>query len=489
MNKKLISDIHRNNQTALIGHTIEAIIIVIFYIFRFVKGERSLAYALVISVLALLPVVMGHFFFWRNRETSMIKHTVGIGFAITYSAMVLTTQQANIYVLVIPMILLVTVFDDVKFSIEINAGTVILSLIMTIGGAVTGKFGYQGMDGAVVQVTAMILVAVYSVYAATTSSANSQRKLESVKEAQTRTEALLENISSMSQQMQDGMENIYKKIDGLNTSSRLTKEAMAEVSGGTAESANAVQKQMLQTGEIQIKVEAVSAAATVISQNMEETLEVLKHANKEVDVLVEQVEHSVKEGTEVTAKLETLDQYVEDMHSIVELINGITSQTSILALNASIEAQRAGTAGRGFAVVAEQITEMASRTKQATIQIEELIRNISGAITVVVEDVREIIAAINKEKQSTENTAENFSHIQTNTLEIKKNIAQLNCNIEELRGANEQIVDSIETISAITEEVSAHANETMQAQEENADVLSQITGRMQQLITITTQKA
>lgn len=489
MNRKQISDTQRNNRTALVGHTIEALIIVIFYMMRFLKGERTLSYTVLIIALALLPVLLGQYFFWRDKETSMIKHTVGIGFAITYSAMVLTTQEANIYVLVIPMILLVTVFNDVKFSIQINIGTVILSLIMTIGGAMTGKFGYQGADGAIVQVTAMVLVAVYSVYAAMTSDANNRQKLDNIKDAQNETEALLTNISSMSQQMQDGIEAIYAKVEDLNNSSKLTKEAMTEVRGGTSQTAEAVQNQISQTGEIGYKVEAVSAAAEEIGRSMEQTLSVLEHANKEVDALVDQVENSVKEGADVAGKLETLDQYIDEMHSIVELISGITSQTSLLALNASIEAERAGAAGRGFAVVATEITGMAKQTKEATVHIRDLIGNISKAITDVVTDVRGMITAINEEKQSTESTAENFSRIQSNTLEIKKNIEQLNTNIEELKTANEQIVDSIETISAITEEVSAHANETMSAQEENSDVLSGIAVRMQQLIKITKQES
>lgn len=96
------------------------------------------------------------------------------------------------------------------------------------------------------------------------------------------------------------------------------------------------------------------------------------------------------------------------MHSIVELISGITSQTSLLALNASIEAARAGEAGRGFSVVATEISGMATQTKEATVHITELIENISNAISEVVSVVREMIGAINEEKQSTENTANNF---------------------------------------------------------------------------------
>ena len=489
MNGKQISDTQRNNRTALTGHTIEALIVVVFYASRFIRGERSLGYFLVITALALIPVMLGQFFFFKDRETGMIKHTVGIGFAITYSFMVLTTEKANIYVLVIPMILLVSVFNDVKFSVQINTGTVILSLIMTIGGALTGKFGYQGSDEAIVQVTAMILVAVYSIYAAQTSNANNQQKMENIKEAQSKTELLLSDISNMSQQMQSGMEDIYRKVENLNSASKLTKDAMSEVGSGTTETANAVQTQMQQTEAIQQKVEMVSSAADRINESMQHTLQVLESAGKDMEVLVSQVEHSVEKGDSVAGQLETLDKYIEEMHSIVELISGITSQTSLLALNASIEAARAGEAGRGFAVVATEISGMATQTKEATVHITELIENISNAISEVVSVVREMISAINEEKQSTENTANNFSDIQSNTLDIQSNMEQLNSNIEELKTANEQIVHSIETISAISEEVSAHANETMSAQEDNSDVLNKITDRMQQLIELTKQEA
>lgn len=489
MDRKRISDTRRNNATALLGHTIEAVIIAIFYIVRYMKGERNFSYTIMITALALIPVILGQFFYFRNKETSMIKHTVGVGFAITYSVMVLTTEQANIYVLVIPMILLVTIFDDVKYSIEINTGTVILSLIMTIGGAYTGKFGYTGFDGAIVQVTAMILVAVYSISAAMTSNANSQQKLDDVKEAQEKTEILLSNLSDLSRQIQEGLEDIYSKAEDLNASSILTKDAMVEVGKGTLETANAVQNQMRQTGEIQNKVGSVSEAVDQINQNMAETLEVLDHANKEVDILVSKVENSVMEGEDAAEKLETLDKYIEEMHTIVELINGITSQTTLLALNASIEAARAGDAGRGFSVVATQITEMAAQTKDATVNIKELIDNVSGAISEVVRVVHDMIEAINDEKQSTTNTADNFASIQDNTHMIRRSVEELNTNISELRMANEQIVEAIETISAISEEVTSHAHETMSAQEANSNVLNKITERMQQLVMLTKKEA
>ncbi len=488
MQNKTMSEIQRNNQTALAGHTIEALLIVFFYFYLFAKGERSFINTLIVAAIALIPAILGQIFFFKDKETPMIKHTVGVGFAITYSIMVLTTEHAYIYVFVIPMIVLVTVFNDVKFSIQINTGTVVLSLIMTIGGAMTGKFGYKGADEAVVQVAIMIIVGVYSIYAAKTSEHNSQRKLEQMTQAQEKTEKLLQSVSSMSEQVQSGMEDIYAKVDALNQSSKVTKDAMTEVSTGTTETADAVQTQMTQTGAIQQKVEDVSLSADHIGKNMDHTMEVLGQANREVEVLLQQVEASVKDGVQVTGKLEKLDIYIEEMHSIVELISGITSQTNLLALNASIEAARAGEAGKGFSVVASEITSMATQTKDATVHIRELIENIAGAIKDVVSVVREMIEAINEEKQSTVNTVNNFSDIQNNTLEIQKNMEQLTNDIEELSKSNKQIMDSIETISAITEEVSAHANETMSEQEENSSVLNLITDRMQDLLKVAKQE-
>ena len=124
---------------------------------------------------------------------------------------------------------------------------------------------------------------------------------------------------------------------------------------------------------------------------MEKTLSVLEKGKADMDTLVGEVEVSVRNSANAADKLETLNQYISEMNTIVELINGVTSQTSLLALNASIEAARAGEAGKGFAVVASEISELATQTKSATTNITQLIGNVSGSITEVVTVIREMI--------------------------------------------------------------------------------------------------
>ena len=199
----------------------------------------------------------------------------------------------------------------------------------------------------------------------------------------------------------------------------------------------------------------VAVAVEEIGNSMTLTLKALAEGKQDIEHLASEVEASVDNGTEVTEKLENLNQYMDEMNSIVELIGGITNQTSLLALNASIEAARAGEAGRGFSVVATEISGMATRTKEATVHITELISNVSNAIMEVVGVVSNMIDGINEEKTGASNAEESFESIEDSTRAIQKNADTLSRSISELQNANKEIIDSIQTISAISQQVSA----------------------------------
>ena len=364
----------------------------------------------------------------------------------------------------------------------INTGTVIESLLVAVIGSQTGKFGYAGADSAVIQVVIMVLVGLYSFLSAQVLERNNREKMQNIDESRKETELLLSDISSLSRELAAGIEDMDTDLDRLNTTFAKTKGAMEQVTAGADDTANAVQKQLSQTEAIQSKVELVNDASNRIAENMEQTLQTLEGGNKDVRALVEMVDASVQNGADVAEKLGTLDKYMEEMHSIVELIGGITSQTSLLALNASIEAARAGEAGKGFAVVATEISGMATQTKEATVNITELIQNVSSAISEVVGVIRQMIAGINEEKQGASNTADSFLAIEKNTFAIQEHVKKLAAEINELKEANSVIVASIQTISAVSEEVSAHASETMEADEENSTRLNDMKDTMQGLL-------
>ena len=410
MEKKQVSDMERNNKIAMLCHITEAVLYIGTFLGELAAGNRDLLYVLIVAVLAGGPVAAELFFWTRNREAQAIKHLVAVGYAVLYSFVIFTTTNAVLYVYVIPIVFVVCVYNDIAYIIKICTGIIIENLIVAIAGMMNGSFGFVNFGSSLSQITVIVMVAIYSIMTVKTLQNNNDQKLRIVEEANKKTEELLSNMEHVANAMKTGIDDIYEKIDKLSEASKRTKGAMSEVSSGIMETAETVQKQLEQTEEIQKKVDHVSNASDAIHQSMDETMRILQSGENDIRILVEEVEVSVQKGDNVTKQLQELDEYMDKMNSIVELIQGVTSQTSLLALNASIEAARAGEAGRGFSVVATEISGMAVQTKEATVQITELIQNVTGAINSVVEVIRDMIEGINQEKKSTQNTADSFRY-------------------------------------------------------------------------------
>ena len=207
-----------------------------------------------------------------------------------------------------------------------------------------------------------------------------------------------------------------------------------------------------------------------------------RKATDSMNEIYEGSEQSVKAVGDIAEQIRQTNLSIGEIDKAVELILSITEQTKLLSINASIEAARAGEAGRGFSVVATEISGMATQTKDATGNIAELIQNVSGAIGEVVTVIRQMIDGIGSQREGTMRAADSFTAIEDSSYTIVDNLGEMLQTVEALKTANQEIVDSIQTISATTEEVSAHASETLEAEERNREILQKITENMNSMV-------
>ena len=163
----------------------------------------------------------------------------------------------------------------------------------------------------------------------------------------------------------------------LNGTANQTKLSMKEVSQGTTETVDSIQMQMEKTEEIHHVIDEVNQSTEAISTDISATTREIELSKANMNELIHHVELSNQSNQNVSDEIEKLNSYAQEMQSIISLINDVASQTSLLALNASIEAARAGDAGRGFAVVATEISNLASKTQEATVNITKMIENVS----------------------------------------------------------------------------------------------------------------
>ena len=471
-------ELERSNWVAMISHFVVNICMLIFCVAEALNGTVGGAVLALMVLLGVGPLVAEVIFWKKSHDTGAIKHLVAIGYALFYTVVLFTAECSMVFVFVVPMMFAVMLYHDVKTFVMINVGTVLESILAVVLGAATGGFGYLGIEAGIIQIVMMLLLCFVSIYATTANQKSAHENMDDIKNAQERTEETLQNVTDMSKRLENSVAEISVELNKLEEAFRNTKQAMEEVSVGSQESAVAVQKQTTQTESIREKVNAVDTTAGTISQDMEHTLAVLDAGKKDMLELKKQAEDSAQNSELAAQKLETLDHYMQEMHSIVEIISKIANQTSLLALNASIEAARAGEAGRGFSVVATEISGMATQTKDATGNIAELIKNVSGAIEEVVTVIRQMIDGIGSQKDGTMHAADSFIAIEDSSHAIVDNLSHMLQDVEALKTANQEIVDSIQTISATTEEVSAHASETLEAEERNSEILQKITEKM-----------
>lgn len=477
-------ELAKANAVAMNCHCLVCSIMSVAYFVEFLKGDRTLLYVLVTIVLAMAPVAGEFISYKKMHDTKMIKHFVGIGYAILYTFVMFTTNNHFTFVYVIPMLIAITVYNDFKYSLPIEVGMVIVNVVQLVMFFQKGIYTKADIASVEIQFFVIVLICGIQLYVSIVAEKLNQKKLAELKAEHEKTEELLMRIMDTSDKMTQQITVSAQKTASLGESMQAMKESMEEVNSGSNDTAEAVQSQLNQTEEIQAMVEQVEKGTENIIDSMNQNKEAIAQGNANVGILVKQAEETVESGKKVTEELSQLDTYMSQMNSILDIINSITSQTSLLALNASIEAARAGDAGRGFAVVASEISQMAQQTKDSTVQISQLIENVSNAIQMVVEVSGSMISMIESQNETTEKTAESFTVIEKNSDNVYGHSNELAAYVTKLADANKKIIDSISTISAISEEVAAHASDTLSATESNNVIVEELAALSGQLETL-----
>ena len=296
--------------------------------------------------------------------------------------------------------------------------------------------------------------------------------LEGIARSSERVAASAEELTASSQQ---GAESIGMVAQNTVAMTESATEQLQTVE--TLESS--IKDMRVKMHELHAGSQVMNEAAIDSAKNANAGMEKVNHAIELMKNITEQVSASAKVVGELGKRSDEIGQ-------IVETISGIAAQTNLLALNAAIEAARAGEHGRGFAVVADEVRKLAEQSATAAQNISELIVTIQQDTNSAVESIENGNKGVQEGMESVMATGDAFRSIEEQVGKLTDTVRNSMERIEEVNKSSHEILDAVEKVQSTTNTTSSHATEVSAATEEQTATMNEISDASQSLAELAT---
>lgn len=282
-----------------------------------------------------------------------------------------------------------------------------------------------------------------------------------------------DELGQLQRAMQSMTVGLRELIGGISEGVTQIASAAEQLSAVTEQTSAGVNSQKVETDQVATAMNEMAATVQEVARNAEEASEAAaaadqqaREGDKVVGEAIAQIERLATEVGNSTVAMGDLKRESDKIGSVLDVIKSVAQQTNLLALNAAIEAARAGEAGRGFAVVADEVRSLAQRTQKSTEEIEELIAGLQSGtqqVATIMDNSRNLtdssVELTRRAGSALENITRTVSTIQAMNSQIATAAEQQSAVAEEINRSVLNVRDVSEQTAAASEETAASSTE------------------------------
>ncbi len=286
-----------------------------------------------------------------------------------------------------------------------------------------------------------------------------------------------DEIGQMGIAFNNMISTFHDVVEDIHSTSAQLASSSEELSASSVQIAEGTKDQSSRASQVSTAAQEMNATLTEVVQNVSGASEAARGASdvairggEMVTSTVDSMHGIADSAKESSVIISTLGSKSEEIGNIINVIDDIADQTNLLALNAAIEAARAGEQGRGFAVVADEVRKLAEKTMTATKEIGGMIQGMQEETKKAITSVENEVAVVESGVKLASDAGQSLGEIVEKVNEVSKMIEQVSTASEEQSAATDQISSDIDSMATVVNETSASDEQISKASQEIAEL-------------------
>jgi len=292
---------------------------------------------------------------------------------------------------------------------------------------------------------------------------------------------MVEQIANSSDEVKESTDKVLFHSQKTESVATQISDAVSDLALGSDEQARNLQSTAFSMNNIAQSIDDIANNSNQSYQSSTKASKLVQNGAiivKEQDKKMIETNHAVGQVSEI---IYSLHEKTDEIGRIIEVIQNVTKQTNLLALNAAIEAARAGEQGKGFAVVADEVRQLAEQSQASTGEIQIIINSIQSTTQNAVERVKFAKNTLEEQNKAVENTSKIFDDILNIVGVIASEVQEISSATSTVKAESESILQNIESISAVSEEAAASTEEVTASTEEQTASIEYVVQEIEKL--------